>query len=43
MMNYEILANIYKSHKNHKRDFCKWIEELLYSELITGGTNEKMA
>lgn len=47
MMNYEILANIYKSHKNHKldewRDFCKWIEELPYSELITGGTNEKMA
>lgn len=47
MMNYEVLANIYKSHKNHKldewRDFCKWIEELPYSELITGGTNEKMA
>lgn len=47
MMNYEILANIYKSHKNHKldewRDFCKWIEEFPYSELITGGTNEKMA
>ena len=47
MMNYEVLVNIYKSHKNHKldewRDFCKWIEELPYSELITGGTNEKMA
>ena len=47
MMNYEVLANIYKSHKNHKldewRDFCKWIEELPYSEPITGGTNEKMA
>lgn len=47
MMNYEILANIYKSHKNHKlvewRNFCKWIEDLPYSELITGGTNEKMA
>ena len=42
MMNYEVLANIYKSRKNHKldewRNFCKWIEELPYSELITGGT-----
>ena len=41
MMNYEVLANIYKSRKEHKldcwRDFCKWIEELPYSELITGG------
>lgn len=41
MMNYEVLANIYKSRKNHKLDewqeFCKWIEELPYSELITGG------
>ena len=38
MMNYEVLANIYKSRKNHKldcwRDFCEWIEELPYSELI---------
>ena len=41
MMNYEVLANIYKSRKDHKldcwREFCKWIEELPYSELITGG------
>ena len=41
MMNYEVLANIYKSRKDHKLDewkeFCKWIEELPYSELITGG------
>ena len=40
MMNYEVLANIYKSRKNHKldewREFCKWIEELPYSELIIG-------
>lgn len=47
MMNYETLANIYKSRKNHKldewREFCKWIKSLPYSELITGGTNEKMA
>lgn len=47
MMNYEVLANIYKSRRGHKldewRDLCKWIEELPYSELITGGTDEKMA
>lgn len=40
MMNYEVLANIYKSRKNHKldewREFCKWIETLPYSELIVG-------
>lgn len=38
-LNYEVLANIYKSRKNHKmdewREFCKWIETLPYSELIT--------
>ena len=40
MLNYEVLANIYKSRKNHKLDewhmFCDWIEALPYSELITG-------
>ena len=40
MMDYEVLANIYKSRKDHKLDewkeFCKWIEELPYSELICG-------
>lgn len=39
-MNYEVLANIYKSRRNHKLDewntFCDWIEGLPYSELITG-------
>lgn len=39
-LNYEVLANIYKSRKNHKLDewveLCKWIETLPYSELITG-------
>ena len=39
MLNYEVLANIYKSRKNHKldewREVCKWIETLPYSELIT--------
>lgn len=40
MLNYEVLANIYRQRKNHKldcwRDFCKWIETLPYSYLITG-------
>lgn len=40
--NYEVLANIYKSRKNHKLDewhaFCDWIESLQYSELITGNS-----
>lgn len=39
MMNYEVLANIYKSRKDHKLDewhqFCDWIKTLPYSELIT--------
>lgn len=39
MLNYEVLANIYKSRKDHKLDewrtFCSWIETLPYSELIT--------
>ena len=40
MLNYEVLANIYKSRKNHRLDewhtLCDWISELPYSELITG-------
>lgn len=40
MLNYEVLANIYKSRRNHKLDewhtFCDWIEKLPYSELIRG-------
>lgn len=40
MLNYEVLANIYRQRKNHKldewREFCKWIESLPYKELITG-------
>lgn len=40
MLNYEVLANMYKSRKNHKldewRDFCKWMEDLPFSYLITG-------
>ena len=38
MLNYEVLANMYHSRKNHKLDewrkFCKWIEDLPYSDLI---------
>lgn len=45
MLNYEVLANMYKSRKNHKLDewieFCKWIETLPYSELITGEKKEE--
>ena len=44
MLNYEVLANIYESRKNHKLDewytFCHWIDELPYSELITGYEEE---
>ena len=46
MLSYEVLANMYKSRKNHKLDewhtFCDWIESLPYSELITGGEKEAM-
>ena len=44
MLNYEVLANIYKSRRNHKLDewhtFCDWIKTLPYSELITGENKE---
>ena len=40
MLNYEVLANMYQSRKNHKldewHDLCHWIETLPYSQLITG-------
>ena len=40
MLNYEVLANIYKSRRNHKLDewhtLCDWIETLPLSEIITG-------
>ena len=45
MLNYEVLANIYKSRKGHKldewRELCKWIESLPYSELIIGKKEER--
>jgi hypothetical protein len=44
MLNYEVLVGIYKYRKEHKlnewREFCRWIEELPYSELITGCVKE---
>ena len=44
MLNYEVLANIYKSRKDHKldewRQFCDWIKQLPYSEFITGEYKE---
>lgn len=41
MMNYEVLANIYRQRKNHKLDewrvdFMNWIDTLPYKQLITG-------
>ena len=46
MLNYEVLANIYRQRKNHKldewREVCKWIETLPYSELIIGGEERKL-
>lgn len=40
-LNYEVLCNIYHSRRHHKvaewHTFCDWIEQLPYSEIITGG------
>lgn len=45
MLNYEVLANIYKSRRNHKLDewveFCKIIETLPHSEFITQKFSKK--
>jgi hypothetical protein len=39
-LNYEVLVGIYRDRKHHKLDewvdLCKWIEQLPYSEIITG-------
>lgn len=39
-LNYEVLADIYPMHKDHKldewHDYCAWIESLPYSKVITG-------
>lgn len=43
MLNYEVLAGIYPTRKNHKLDewhtFCRWIEELPHSDIIIGGND----
>lgn len=40
-LNYAVLRNMYHSRKSHKLDewkgFCKWVESLPHSELITMG------
>ena len=40
MLDYEVLANIYRWRNDHKldewRELCEWIEKLPYSEIITG-------
>nr|DAJ77029.1 MAG TPA: hypothetical protein [Caudoviricetes sp.] len=45
MLNYEVLANIYKSRRNHKLNewvkFCAWIKTLPYSKLITEESKDK--
>ena len=42
-MNYEVLANMYHSRKNHKLDewrkFCEWVGGLPYSVIITGNSD----
>lgn len=39
LLNYQVLRHMYKVRKNHKltewHEFCDWIEQLPYSELIT--------
>lgn len=44
MMNYEVLANIYKSRKNHKLDcwvaFCEWVLSLPYAKELIAGVDE---
>ena len=41
MLNYEVLTAIYRWRRHHKifewEEFCKWIEDLPCSEIITGG------
>ena len=44
-LNYQVLKSMYFARKNHKldewREFCKWIENLPCSELITGEKNDE--
>lgn len=47
MLNYEVMANIYKSRKNHKLDewrmFCDWILTLPYGSLLKGGVGNEQS
>lgn len=44
LLNYEVLVGIYRWRKEHKldewREFCQWIEQLPYSEIITCGKED---
>lgn len=44
MLNYEVLAGMYRDRRHHKliewHEFCKWVESLPYSWIITGKENE---
>lgn len=44
MLNYQVLKTMYHARKHHKldewREFCRWIETLPHSELITGGNTD---
>ena len=46
MLNYEVLAGIYRDRNAHKldewREFCQWIEQLPYSEIITCESEKKL-
>lgn len=45
MLNYEVLANIYKSRYNHRldewRELCKWVETLPYAKGLIYNDTEK--
>jgi hypothetical protein len=47
VLNYAVLKAMYHARKNHKldewREFCRFIESLPYSELITGGSADAEA
>lgn len=44
-LNYQVLRAMYFDRKNHRlaewQDFCKWVESLPYSELITARKTKK--
>lgn len=47
LLNYEVLANMYHSRRNHRLDewsvgFVNWVEDLPYSEIITGSDISKI-